>query len=210
MPSVPASSTGVRNKLVARCVLGGAASLCHPPITLAALKSLSPWASQDLKSLLTCLTTVSYVTDLKLYGRVCIAIQWLSDIYRIPNQTERYFDFTGSTVSLHAYLMSESSSWDTTLLIAFVWLCVRLGPAPPTYRSSKQVLRLLTNVQRHFLDLYIFSMSDILNCAGWPGTEKVTSNGIASKSVPNEQRSELDPRRDDVCEVTTGERLHEL
>ncbi|POM57797.1 Putative 5 alpha steroid reductase [Phytophthora palmivora] len=91
--------------------------------------------SQDLRELLTCMSLVAavgYITDLQLYAGVCVAIQWLSAIYGIPNQTERYFDLTGSTtyatVSMLAYLQSESMSWRDTLLTAFVWLwCVRLG-----------------------------------------------------------------------------------
>ncbi|CAI5737871.1 unnamed protein product [Hyaloperonospora brassicae] len=91
--------------------------------------------AQDLKELLICLTlvaSVSYVTDLQLYGGVCVAIQWLSALYGVPNQTERYFDLTGSTtyatVSMLAYQLKESPSWRDTLLTAFVWLwCVRLG-----------------------------------------------------------------------------------
>lgn len=75
---------------------------------------------------------VGYLTDLKLYASVCVGIQWLSAIYGIPNKTERYFDLTGSTtyatVSMLAYMYSESTSWRDTLLTLFVWLwCVRLG-----------------------------------------------------------------------------------
>ncbi|OWY90272.1 5 alpha steroid reductase, partial [Phytophthora megakarya] len=66
--------------------------------------------SQDLRELLTCMSLVAavgYITDLQLYAGVCVAIQWLSAIYGIPKQTERYFDLTGSTtyatVSMLAY-----------------------------------------------------------------------------------------------------------
>ncbi|KAH7485012.1 hypothetical protein PRIC2_004122 [Phytophthora ramorum] len=91
--------------------------------------------AQDLRELLTCISLVAavgYVTDLQLFAGVCVGIQWLSALYGIPNKTERYFDLTGSvtyaTVSLLAYLTSESVSWRDTLLTAFVWLwCVRLG-----------------------------------------------------------------------------------
>lgn len=91
--------------------------------------------SQDLRELLTCMSLVAavgYITDLQLYAGVCVGFQWLSALYGIPNQTERYFDLTGSTtyatVSMLAYLFSDSISWRDTLLTAFVWLwCVRLG-----------------------------------------------------------------------------------
>ncbi|RLN47699.1 hypothetical protein BBJ29_000563 [Phytophthora kernoviae] len=92
-------------------------------------------SARDFSELLTCVTLVAivgYITDLQLYAGVCVAIQWLSAIYGIPNQTERYFDLTGSTTyaaaSLLAYLVSDSVSWRDTLLTVFVWLwCVRLG-----------------------------------------------------------------------------------
>uniref|UniRef100_A0AAV1TUK8 Steroid 5-alpha reductase C-terminal domain-containing protein n=1 Tax=Peronospora matthiolae TaxID=2874970 RepID=A0AAV1TUK8_9STRA len=92
-------------------------------------------STKDLKELLSCLllvAAVSYVTDLQFYGGVCVAIQWLSAMYGIPNQTERYFDLTGSTtyaiVSMLAYHEKETPSWRDSLLTAFVWLwCVRLG-----------------------------------------------------------------------------------
>ncbi|KAL3667549.1 hypothetical protein V7S43_007103 [Phytophthora oleae] len=91
--------------------------------------------SQDLRELLTCMSLVAavgYVTDLQLYAGVCVGIQWLSAIYGIPKKTERYFDLTGSTtyatVSMLAYMHTESASWRDTLLTTFVWLwCVRLG-----------------------------------------------------------------------------------
>eukprot|EP00644_Phytophthora_capsici_P001128 jgi/Phyca11/129736/e_gw1.86.116.1 len=75
---------------------------------------------------------VGYVTDLQFYAGVCVGIQWLSAMYGIPNETERYFDLTGSTtyatVSMLAYIHIESPSWRDTLLTTFVWLwCVRLG-----------------------------------------------------------------------------------
>ncbi|KAE9275428.1 hypothetical protein PF008_g29354 [Phytophthora fragariae] len=91
--------------------------------------------SQDVSELLTCLSlvaAVAYVTDLQLFAGVCVGIQWLSALYGIPKQTERYFDLTGSTtyatVSMLAYYVSEYVSWRDALLTAFVWLwCVRLG-----------------------------------------------------------------------------------
>ncbi|GAB9472787.1 hypothetical protein Gpo141_00009956 [Globisporangium polare] len=82
---------------------------------------------------------ISLYADLQLYAAVCIGVQWLSALYAIPKQDERFFDLTGSitfaTVSLLALVLSSSSDkgdfsplWRSVLLTAMVWFwCVRLG-----------------------------------------------------------------------------------
>ncbi|KAL3657685.1 hypothetical protein V7S43_017260 [Phytophthora oleae] len=75
---------------------------------------------------------VANYTDMQLYAAVCVGIQWLSALYAVPKQDERFFDLTGSVtyavVSLLAYSFSGSVSWRESLLTALVWLwCVRLG-----------------------------------------------------------------------------------
>ncbi|KAE8911335.1 hypothetical protein PF005_g12465 [Phytophthora fragariae] len=75
---------------------------------------------------------VAFYTDLQLYAAVCVGVQWLSALYAVPKQDERYFDLTGSVtyaiVSLLAYAAAGAASWRESLLTALVWLwCVRLG-----------------------------------------------------------------------------------
>ncbi|ETI55592.1 hypothetical protein F441_01728 [Phytophthora nicotianae CJ01A1] len=75
---------------------------------------------------------VAYYTDLQLYAAVCVGIQWLSALYAVPKQDERFFDLTGSVtyavVSLLAYNRSSSVSWRESMLTVLVWLwCLRLG-----------------------------------------------------------------------------------
>ncbi|KAG7396950.1 hypothetical protein PHYBOEH_001517 [Phytophthora boehmeriae] len=76
--------------------------------------------------------TVAFYTDLQLYAAVCVGVQWLSAIYAVPKQDERYFDVTGSItyalVSLLAYTLNSPVGWRGTLLTTLVWLwCGRLG-----------------------------------------------------------------------------------
>ncbi|KAI9920074.1 hypothetical protein PsorP6_015650 [Peronosclerospora sorghi] len=75
---------------------------------------------------------VAHYTDVHLYAVVCMGIQWLSALYAIPKQTERYFDLTGSItyalVSFLAYSTNGPMSWRASLVVGFVWLwCARLG-----------------------------------------------------------------------------------
>ncbi|KAG7392378.1 hypothetical protein PHYPSEUDO_000786 [Phytophthora pseudosyringae] len=75
---------------------------------------------------------VGHYTELQLYAAVCLGVQWLSALYAVPKQDERFFDLTGSityaVVSLLAYGSSGPVSWRESLLTALVWLwCVRLG-----------------------------------------------------------------------------------
>ncbi|RLN94868.1 hypothetical protein BBJ28_00011975 [Nothophytophthora sp. Chile5] len=75
---------------------------------------------------------VGFCTELQSYAAVCVALQWLSALYAVPKQDERFFDLTGSityaVVSRLAYVANAPVSWRGTLLTAFVWLwCVRLG-----------------------------------------------------------------------------------
>ncbi|KAG6617566.1 putative 5 alpha steroid reductase [Phytophthora cinnamomi] len=75
---------------------------------------------------------VATQTGLQLYAAVCMGAQWLSALYAVPKQDERFFDLTGSVtyalVSLLAYAGSGRASWRESLLTALVWLwCVRLG-----------------------------------------------------------------------------------
>ncbi|KAF4145550.1 hypothetical protein GN958_ATG05259 [Phytophthora infestans] len=81
-------------------------------------------AGSVISLLLTAL--VAHYTELQVYAAVCVGIQWLSALYAIPKQNERYFDLTGSVtyavVSLLAYSASSSVSWRESALIALVWL----------------------------------------------------------------------------------------
>ncbi|EGZ18202.1 hypothetical protein PHYSODRAFT_315160 [Phytophthora sojae] len=66
------------------------------------------------------------------YALVCFGIQWVSSLYAVSKQTERFLDVTGSftyaLLVLLAYVMNSPVSWRGSLLTAFVWLwCVRLG-----------------------------------------------------------------------------------
>ncbi|KAF4325296.1 hypothetical protein BBO99_00000384 [Phytophthora kernoviae] len=75
---------------------------------------------------------VAFYTDLQLYAVVCLGVQWLSAIYAVPKQDERFFDVTGSityaVVSLLAYTLNSPVAWRGTLLTTLVWLwCGRLG-----------------------------------------------------------------------------------
>ncbi|KAK1930332.1 hypothetical protein P3T76_014292 [Phytophthora citrophthora] len=75
---------------------------------------------------------VAHYTDMQLYAAACVGVQWLSALYAVPRQDERFFDVTGSAtyalVSLLAYTSSGSVTWRESLLTVLVWLwCVRLG-----------------------------------------------------------------------------------
>ncbi|POM70984.1 Putative 5 alpha steroid reductase [Phytophthora palmivora] len=75
---------------------------------------------------------VAHYTHLELYATLCVGVQWLSALYAVPTQNERYFDLTGSAtyaiVSLLSYSSSNAVTWRESLLTALVWLwCVRLG-----------------------------------------------------------------------------------
>jgi steroid 5-alpha reductase family enzyme len=78
---------------------------------------------------------VAHYTRLQLYALVCVGVQWLSALYAVPKQDERFFDLTGSVtyavVSLLAYSAASQNgvvSWRESLLTVLVWLwCVRLG-----------------------------------------------------------------------------------
>ncbi|CAH0491525.1 unnamed protein product [Peronospora farinosa] len=77
-------------------------------------------------------TFVAYYTNLEFYAVVCMGIQWLSALYAVPKQNERYFDLTGSityaVVSLLVYSINGPVSWRESLLTILVWLwCIRLG-----------------------------------------------------------------------------------
>lgn len=75
---------------------------------------------------------VAYYTDMQLYAAVCVGAQWLSALYAVPHQDERFFDLTGSAtyavVSHLAYISNGPVTWRESLLTILVWLwCVRLG-----------------------------------------------------------------------------------